>query len=79
MGKYEPLRDHLARHSADVTMTFDDVADLVGGLPASAYRYAAWWHDFDDTHSQSRAWNSQSFVARPDLANRTVTFRKVVF
>ena len=38
--KYDPLREHLAaalgRGQRAVDMDFDQVADLVGGLPATA-------------------------------------------
>lgn len=41
--KYDPLREHLAAAAARgqrvVDMDFDQVADVVGGLPASAYQY----------------------------------------
>jgi hypothetical protein len=36
-------------------MTFDEVDQLVGGLPPSSRRWAAWWAN-DPTHVQARAW-----------------------
>ena len=42
MSKYSPLGDRLNREAGTVTMTFDQVADLVGGLPASAFQHEAW-------------------------------------
>lgn len=55
-------------------MTFDDVSDLVGGLPESAYRYPWWWANGDQTHSQSKSWGAAGFDAHADLKQRTVTF-----
>jgi hypothetical protein len=39
-----------------VTMTFRDVAALVGGLPPTAYRLRQWWGN--DSKVQARAWRS---------------------
>jgi hypothetical protein len=42
MGKYDPLFRHLATcGDGPVEMTFDEIEQLVGSLPASATRYAA--------------------------------------
>jgi hypothetical protein len=46
LGRYDPLRAHLARQPSDVhelTMTFGQVEQLVGQLPQSARRGKAWW------------------------------------
>lgn len=55
MGKYSPLRDHLKLAPHPLSLTFDDVARLVGGLPRSAFEHRPWWAN-DATHMQARAW-----------------------
>ena len=44
MAKYDPMFEHLSRAGdGQVETAFDDIAALVGGLPASAARHRAWW------------------------------------
>lgn len=59
MAKYQPLADHLAALPPDqstVTMSFREVAAIVGGLPPSAYRIRQWWAN--DSKVEARAWRS---------------------
>lgn len=77
MAKYDPLFEHLYRAGDDpVTMSFNEVAVLVGGLPASAERHRAWWgNEVDPQHVQAKAWvNSGRQVSAVDVAAKTVTF-----
>jgi hypothetical protein len=54
MAKYDALRDRLVRSVGGVEMSFADVADLVGGLPPSAYEHRAWWaNNLDHVHAES--------------------------
>jgi len=79
LSKYDPLRWHLERSARDsVSMSFDEVAELVGGLPNSAYRYEAWWANEEvGTHVQAKAWMSVGYhTERVNLSSRTVTFRQ---
>ncbi|MDX3188632.1 hypothetical protein PV458_09535 [Streptomyces sp. MN03-5084-2B] len=59
-GKYEPLRQHLAAFaSADRTaaeLSFSEIAELVDGLPASAYESRPWWAN--SSHTQAQAWRA---------------------
>jgi hypothetical protein len=72
--KYEPLSRHLSVASLPLTMTFAEISLLVGGLPASAYRYPAWWAD-DRTHVQARAWLDVGLrVEAVDLDREVVGF-----
>ncbi len=68
-GKYEPLRLHLtALASGDqptVECTFAEIAALVDGLPASAYKWSAWWAN--NGHPHADAWHSAGW--RVDHAN----------
>ena len=44
MSKYHPIHDFLRYKNGPVEVSFSSLADLGdGGLPASAYRYGAWW------------------------------------
>ena len=58
MAKYDPLFERLCQAPPEsVEMTFTEIAQLVGGLPASARKHAAWWsNDRDGRYVQARAW-----------------------
>jgi hypothetical protein len=58
MAKYDPLFEHLCQAPSEpIEMTFTEVAQLVGGLPDSARKHAAWWsNERDGQHVQARAW-----------------------
>lgn len=56
VGKYEALGDHLQQlNGGAVELSFAEVAELVGGLPESAYRHRAWWAN-DRSYVQARGW-----------------------
>jgi len=56
MAKYDPLRYYLNQQTADeVSLTFEDVGRLVGGLPPSAYEHRAWWAN-SRSHPNAVAW-----------------------
>lgn len=76
MSKYAPLRDALHGGGTTVTLTLEEIADLVGGLPRSAYSYTAWWSNEDLSHVQSQAWESAGYRAEPDLRGRQVRFTR---
>jgi hypothetical protein len=59
MGKYDPLRDHLARQpgtATTVAMSFTEIESLVGRLPDSARNHRAWWGN--DSRVQCAAWQA---------------------
>lgn len=77
MAKYDPLRAELLRRSGAVEMTFEEIAELVGELPPSAYQHGPWWLDRspDTTHVQAHAWLSVGrHVEHLDLAGHRVRF-----
>lgn len=80
MHKYAPLAEFLASRpigQSTVTVSFDQVAELVGGLPPSAYEYRQWWAN--DSKSEARAWRSVGWhVDRHgvDFGARTVRFAR---
>jgi hypothetical protein len=77
-GRYEPLTVYLkSQDASSVTVTFDQLADILGfRLPAAASNHAEWWQE-GSSHPQARGWRDAgwSFV-RTDRRAQTVTFRK---
>jgi len=78
MDKYDELFEHLYRAGdGPVEMSFDEIAGLVGGLPASAERLPAWWENDAEggRHVQARAWlNAGREVEGVDRVTRRVRF-----
>ena len=61
-NRYQPLADRLAGATADaVTLPVDEIDTLVGGLPATARKQAAWWAN-DHAHAQAKAWMDLGFA-----------------
>lgn len=81
MAKYDPLQEYLARQSANVSidMSFDEIAAIVGGLPASATRYQAWWaNERNGRHVQAHAWlGAHRKVESVDIPSQWVRFSAV--
>jgi hypothetical protein len=59
-------------------MSFEEVADLVGGLPASAFKYREWWaNEQSGSHVQARAWAEAGWrVSEVSLSRQTVMFER---
>lgn len=57
MSKYAPLGHYLRLKGTDrVTLSFDDVADIIGdALPPSAFEHAEWWAN-SPSHVEALAW-----------------------
>ncbi len=78
--KYNALKAFLAaRHKPRLRMTFEEVAKVAGTpLPASAYRYPAWWANDPTHHAQARAWTEAGYrSANVDLEKQRVEFVRV--
>lgn len=87
---YKPLRRAVSKYDAlvhlleadgrsEVHLTFQEISDAVrGGLPDSAYKYAAWWANKPDgRHVQARAWTSAGWrTSHLDLDRQEVTFTR---
>jgi hypothetical protein len=75
-GKYDPLRDHLARQGGgEVKMTFAAVEELVGRLPDSARLHRAWWAN--GTNVEAQAWRDAGWrVESVDQAAEEVVFAR---
>jgi hypothetical protein len=76
MGKYDPLFEYLCRaNDGRLEMTFSDIEQLVGPLPASASVRAPWWANEAEggRHVQARAWlNAGREVESVDRATQRV-------
>ena len=77
-GRYEPLTRYLkGLDEGPVTLTFDQLHDILGfRLPAAASNHPQWWQA-SGTQPQARGWKDAgwSFV-RTDRRDQSVTFRK---
>src|SRR3954449_9132518 len=68
MSRYDPVRDRLrSSGTPSLTCSLEEIADLIGGLPDSALRYA-WWYPKTTTHSQCKAWQAAGYDAEVDMA-----------
>jgi hypothetical protein len=79
VSKYSALRRHLELElGSSVEMAFAEVDRIVGGLPASARRYSAWWsNERKGSHVQARSWMDAGWrVANVNLAAERVRFTK---
>ena len=79
MSKYSPLADYLRRGGPRITLTFEEIAELLDGLPSSAYRHREWWANpsapENDRHVQARAWlRAGRTVEAVDLQGHKVWF-----
>ena len=77
-SRYAPIGGHLANIKEDtVTLTFDEIEDLIDGeLPASAHKHRAWWAN-TDTHSQALIWISSGWlVSEANLEKGVISFRR---
>jgi hypothetical protein len=75
MAKYDPLRDHLAdRTGQTVILSFSEIEDLVGDLPASASTPSFW---SNNSKGQAQAWRAAGWhVDAPHLDARRVLFAR---
>ena len=77
MSRYSSLTEHLLDDEEDVvTLTFAQLDEIVGTLPPSARKYAAWWANSSSSAHQSKYWLDAGRRARPDLAEERVHFSR---
>jgi RecB family endonuclease NucS len=78
MPNYEALTHFLnQREEPDVTLTFDELDSIVGGLPNSAKQYPAWWANNVNSQPHSRAWLNAHRRGKPDFRNKLATFTRL--
>jgi hypothetical protein len=78
MAKHDSLRQFLDHKGTRMlTLSFSQIADLVGGLPESAYQYREWWAN-QVYGVQARSWTNAGWrVDRVSLSSRRVTFTRL--
>lgn len=75
-NKYRPLCEFLEKSGQEkVSMTFNQIQELVGKLPKSASLHRAWWANHEG-NSQAKGWMPARYLAEPNPAHRSVVFRK---
>lgn len=75
-GKYEPLSRVLRSTPGPVEFTFDQLDELVDGLPASPRTHRPWWgNTASTTAGHTRSWIDAGYVVEAvDLASAKVRF-----
>lgn len=75
MSRYDALTAKLRSFAEpQVVLTFDELDHIVGGLPISAKKYAAWWANKSSSQAHARAWLDAGRHARPDFHARLAVF-----
>ena len=55
-------------------LTFEEVDELVGGLPPSARKHTPWWGNAKGATGESRHWMRAGRLARPYMTSFVVSF-----
>ena len=81
MSAYDRLRSKLeSERGKAVRLTFSEIEGILGRpLPASAYKFSAWWGNESSRkagHPQAMAWLDAGFKARVSLKQRAVDFHR---
>ena len=75
MGRYDALTTCLlSQPEPVVTLTFDELDTIVGGLPNSAKTYGAWWANSQRSHAHAKAWLDAGRRASPDFRAQRTAF-----
>lgn len=74
MAKWSLLTDFLNGIEKQVTLTWPELVEIVGEMPASATEYPAWW---TSGHSHFNAWTSAGFDFTNLQRGSQVTFYRV--
>jgi hypothetical protein len=75
-SKYEVLAAHLrASRESQLQMTFSQVADLLGELPASAWSRREWWSN-NESHTHARnGWLAAGWkTSKVHMPSKSLTF-----
>ncbi|CDO34764.1 hypothetical protein [Novosphingobium sp. KN65.2] len=81
MSQYDFLKDFLEQSGKDhLSMSFAQIAAIVGGLPLAAFDDDRWWAN-DDTnrarHGQPKSWQAAGYRASADRRERIVQFDRI--
>jgi hypothetical protein len=78
MSRYDALTAALAqRDDPEIVLTFDELDQIVGGLPMSARTYSAWWANKRTSQPHARAWLDAGRSASPDFQAQRAVFRRL--
>ncbi len=81
MGKYEPLLRYLESLDRDSwEATLAEIEHVLGfTLPASAYKYYAWWaNETSGSHSHAKSWQDAGWNTRDvNLDNKCLRFERI--
>lgn len=79
-SRYDSLTTFLLSQSADVVdIPMSRLDAIVGGLPASARKHAAWWANGPKSHAHAAAWGRAGRDASPNFNGGFVRFTRVDF
>ena len=74
-SRYDALTTLLGeRADATIELSFDELDRLVGGLPASAKRYGAWWANTRAVHPHAKFWLDADRRATVNFVRESVAF-----
>jgi hypothetical protein len=78
MNKYAPLENYLMKKSGDnLKMTYKEIESILGDkLPASAYKYPAWWANGEKAHKHSLSWVNAGWKIDKIVFGEYVIFTK---
>lgn len=79
VSKYQAVEEFLARQRGDtLRIGFDQVAEIMGGLPEAAYTYRAWWSNNPGFSHARHGWLAAGWrTARVDMDAKELTFERV--
>lgn len=75
MSRYDTLNDKLQSFTdPTVTLSFEELDEIVDGLPDSARKYGAWWANTRTSHAHAKAWLDAGRRAQPNFGAGHVVF-----
>jgi endonuclease III len=79
VSKYQAVKEFLVRQRGDtLRIGFDQVAEIMGGLPEAAYTYRAWWSNNPGFSHARHGWLAAGWrTARVDMDAKELTFERV--
>lgn len=81
MSQYDFLKDFLEQSGKDhLSMSFAQIAAVVGGLPLAAFDDDRWWVNNDSrrgVRSPCKSWQAAGYRASADRRERIVQFDRI--
>lgn len=75
MSRYDALTAFLRqRNDQPVMLTFDELDQIIGGLPTSAKTYPEWWTNKEASQPHSRGWLRAGRRAKPNFHEQYAVF-----